>query len=341
MNENKPMLSIIIPVYNVENYLKQCIDSVLAQNYNNIEIILVDDGSTDSSGSICDEYAEKDKRIKVIHKKNEGQFIARQTGLELSTGDFCIFLDSDDYWEPYLIKKLQYIINKYQCDMIIFNKKDVFENTVIEGQLPFHNECVFIGEKKEELYKMLLEGGKLNNLVLKVFKRSLSKDNIENYGFKGICYGEDAFKSACLIKEAKKIVYLSDCLYNYRKGVGITSHITADLIEKVAFANSCMLKLLKDCTLDFENYRKRNMINYMKYAVRFIIYGYIDNPEMLKKVIENVTETDYYQEAKRVSKAELNFFEKIIIHNAEKQKYCFIRFVSIALKLKNMFRKNF
>lgn len=94
MNE---LISIIIPVYNVERYLHQCVDSVLKQTYTNLEIILVDDGSPDTSPAICDEYAQKDKRIKVIHKENGGLSSARNTGLDAATGDFIYFLDSDDY----------------------------------------------------------------------------------------------------------------------------------------------------------------------------------------------------------------------------------------------------
>ena len=92
-----PIISVIIPVYNVERYLHQCVDSVLTQTYSNLEIILVDDGSPDNCPAICDEYAQKDKRIKVIHKENGGLSSARNTGLDAATGDFIYFLDSDDY----------------------------------------------------------------------------------------------------------------------------------------------------------------------------------------------------------------------------------------------------
>ena len=91
------LISIIVPVYNVENYLRKCVDSIINQSYKNLEIILVDDGSTDSSGKICDEYSLKDSRIKVIHKKNGGLSDARNAGMEIASGDFWGFVDSDDY----------------------------------------------------------------------------------------------------------------------------------------------------------------------------------------------------------------------------------------------------
>ena len=91
-------VSIVVPVYNVEKYLNQCVDSVLAQTYKNIEVILVDDGATDASPAICDEYAEKDNRVKVVHKKNGGLSSARNSGIKVATGDYLMFIDSDDYW---------------------------------------------------------------------------------------------------------------------------------------------------------------------------------------------------------------------------------------------------
>lgn len=98
------LISIIVPVYNVESYLEQCIDSILAQSYKNLEIILVDDGSTDRSGDICDRYAEKDSRIHVVHKANGGLSSARNAGLKICHGDYLGFVDSDDYIDPDMYK---------------------------------------------------------------------------------------------------------------------------------------------------------------------------------------------------------------------------------------------
>ena len=96
-----PLVTIIIPVYNVEKYLPKCLDSIINQTYNHLEIIIVDDGSKDSSGLICDEYALKDQRIKVLHKKNGGLSSARNAGLDIAKGDYIMFVDSDDYVESH------------------------------------------------------------------------------------------------------------------------------------------------------------------------------------------------------------------------------------------------
>ena len=105
-NKVEDLISIIVPVYNVDEYLKQSVDSILSQTYKNLEIILVDDGSTDCSGKICDEYAEKDCRVKVIHKTNGGQGKARNCGIEISSGKYLSFLDSDDFMESGCIEEL-------------------------------------------------------------------------------------------------------------------------------------------------------------------------------------------------------------------------------------------
>ena len=98
------MVSIIVPVYNVEEYLRECVDSILNQTYSDVEVILVDDGSTDQSGNICDEYAKMDSRIKVIHKKNGGVSAARNTGIGEASGEYLMFVDSDDAIHPELVE---------------------------------------------------------------------------------------------------------------------------------------------------------------------------------------------------------------------------------------------
>ncbi len=123
--ENKK-ISIIVPIYNVEKYLEQCLKSICNQDYKNLEIILVDDGSSDKSGSICDIYAEKDHRIKVIHKKNMGVSAARNSGLDIATGEYVCFADPDDYLEIDYISYLYNLIVENNCDISI--SKGVYDN---------------------------------------------------------------------------------------------------------------------------------------------------------------------------------------------------------------------
>ena len=129
-------VSVIIPVYNVENYVKKCIDSVINQTYTNIEIILVDDGSTDSCGSICKEYSLRDNRILVIHKKNGGLSEARNVGLSYAKGNYILFVDGDDYIEKNMIEKLYNTILSNDSDMALCNFFYVDENEEVCGVSP-------------------------------------------------------------------------------------------------------------------------------------------------------------------------------------------------------------
>ena len=138
-------ISIIIPVYNTEKYLRRCIESVLSQSFTDFELILVDDGSKDSSPQICDEYASQDKRVRVIHKVNGGVSAARNDGLDIAKGEYVTFIDSDDWVER---EYLQSLYDKRSLDFVIGN----FINEP-SGKKRKINECTFIGDKlKDYLY---------------------------------------------------------------------------------------------------------------------------------------------------------------------------------------------
>ena len=122
MNNDDVLVSVVVPVYNVQKYLMRCYESIASQTYDNWEAILVDDGSTDDSGKICDQIAEKDERITVVHKKNEGLGLARNHGVSLCNGEYVLFLDSDDYIENDTIEFLLNLAVEYRCDLVIGNK---------------------------------------------------------------------------------------------------------------------------------------------------------------------------------------------------------------------------
>ena len=121
------MISVIVPVYNVEKYLRQCLDSIVAQTYRDLEIILVDDGSIDASGAICDEYAVRDSRIKVVHQPNRGLSSARNTGLDLVSGEYTFFIDSDDWIHEKALERLLLAQAKTNADLVLCNYQRVDE----------------------------------------------------------------------------------------------------------------------------------------------------------------------------------------------------------------------
>ena len=150
-------ISIIVPIYNMEKYLENCIETILKQEYTNFELILVNDGSTDNSGSICDKYSSNDERIKVIHKKNGGVSSSRNVGIEEATGEYLGFIDPDDYLHPKMYLKLVENIEKFNADLSICGNYDVYENGKIshvtsDGDIEVidSNECIrnILNEKK-------------------------------------------------------------------------------------------------------------------------------------------------------------------------------------------------
>ena len=126
------MISVIIPVYNLEKYLVRCIESIIGQTYKNLEIILIDDGSTDTSGEICDRYAKKDIRIQVIHKKNGGLVSARNAGLEAAAGEYVGFVDGDDYVEPDMFEQMYKKVLEYPYDIVMCDVSCRYPNKSLE-----------------------------------------------------------------------------------------------------------------------------------------------------------------------------------------------------------------
>ena len=127
MNDKQPLVSVIVPIYNVEKYLRRCVDSILSQSYQNLEVWLVDDGSPDGCPAICDEYARKDNRVKIIHKKNGGLSDARNVAIDVASGEYICFVDSDDYVASTYVETLYALIDKYQTKASIINPVAVDE----------------------------------------------------------------------------------------------------------------------------------------------------------------------------------------------------------------------
>lgn len=136
-----PLISVIIPVYNVEQYLRECLDSVLAQTYSNYEVLLIDDGSTDSSFDICCEYCDKDKRFKVYQKENGGASSARNYGLDCAAGEYLYFLDSDDYLKPIALEKMVSCACQHQADLVFIEGETINEQGAqVTGKYRFHHQ---------------------------------------------------------------------------------------------------------------------------------------------------------------------------------------------------------
>lgn len=215
------LFSICIPVYNVEKYLAECVESVLSQNVNDIEIILCDDGSTDSSGKICDEYAEKySDIIKVIHKENEGLLLTRRVAIKASKGDWIIHLDSDDYMLPGYLSTVKSVIESDPAlDMVIFKivygQKDLTDFSQ-ESKLPFTDGQIFENDTKVLLYNQLVKGGYINAIFQKVAKREIVDADTDYHRWLGVSMAEDYLQTLPLFDKSKKSVFLDKAFVYYR-----------------------------------------------------------------------------------------------------------------------------
>lgn len=198
--ENK--ISVIVPVYNVEAYLHRCVDSIINQTYQNIEIILVNDGSPDKSGKICDEYATKDRRIIVIHKINEGSSCARNAGLDIATGDYISFVDSDDYINVSMLEKMLANILKFDLDVIEIPPKFSYDNKIFDDKLIIENPI--------SASKRIIE-----NVTFAVWRRVFKKSIIEGMRFIPGIIHQDVFYTMDMLKKITRYGFLNSELYYY------------------------------------------------------------------------------------------------------------------------------
>lgn len=210
----QPAISIIVPVYNAEKYLRRCIDSIISQSFTNFELILVDDGSSDHSPQICDEYASRNNRIKLIHKKNAGVSAARNDGLDIAQGEFITFVDSDDWVnEDYLSTLLQY----KQYDIVFFSHRLIFEDGY-SSEFRFEDrEGVsnaiwdIVADLKKNSTKWNFFGYTWN----KMFRNQIIKNNNIRFVDK-LRVSEDEVYTLDYCTHAQSIKVLPVCVYNYR-----------------------------------------------------------------------------------------------------------------------------
>ena len=211
-------ISIVVPVYNAEKYLQECIQSVLNQSNSDWELVLVDDGSTDRSPAICDRFAEKyPDKIVTFHKSNEGQFLTRQYGIKKCTGDYVGFLDADDLLDKEYVKTLINFIEKNSSvDVVCFNFSE-FQNDVFTEKKPLKMAVFENEEKLKELHLQIVIGKLTGSMWAKVFKRALIKAiSINDEIVSQKKFGEDAFQSFAILLQANKVSFLEDTLYHYR-----------------------------------------------------------------------------------------------------------------------------
>ena len=267
-------ISIIVPIYNVEKYLRDCIDSLICQTYKNIEIILVDDGSTDSSSNICEEYKKIDNRIKVIHKENGGLPTARNAGLEIATGDYIMFSDSDDMFLPNSCEVMLKAIKEKKADYIVGN----YQNCTEEGE-PWEKP-VFDKEKyknfklniKDYINSFFVMNSSVCN---KIFDSNFLK-KIDIKFVVGVPAEDAIFTTYCFMK-SENVYYISDVMYLYRQRKAATS-----------ISMNCSLEyfegISKAYKIIYNNFKENNEIGFYRFfyakSMTYMLYKFIDSKLM-------------------------------------------------------------
>ena len=232
MNE---LISVIVPVYKVEPYLRRCIDSIISQTYHNLEIILVDDGSPDNCGAICDEYAEKDTRVRVIHKPNGGLSDARNAGLDIMTGDYVAFVDSDDWIEADMYRTLLTQMKHFDADMSLSGVVDELEKdgSVTVTKVSDYGNTPFAESNTDTMRRFLRTSWAAWD---KLCKAEL---------FFGIRYpvgeiNEDEAIALQLLSRCRRVCYTNEVYYHYIKRPGGGSITTSDFsVKKLAWQRHC------------------------------------------------------------------------------------------------------
>lgn len=266
-------ITVIVPVYNVENYVREALESVINQTYQNLEIIVIDDESKDSSGKICDEYAKKDSRITVVHQKNKGLSGARNTGLDLATGKYIMFLDSDDKFELDACENFYNEIEKTNADYVVGNY------IYIDDDGTKWEKPVFDQEKYKE-FKLSIEDYKNSFFIMnstvwnKVFRKSFL-DELKIKFVERVPAEDAIFTTYCFIKSSN-VYYMPKIMYNYR--MRYTDSIS----------NSCskdyFMGINKAYKIIYENFKENDRLDFYRFfyakSMNYILYKFIDSTRL-------------------------------------------------------------
>lgn len=249
MKNDTPFFSVVIPVYNSERYLNECISSIFAQTCDDFELVLVDDESKDSSGRICDDWKEKyPEKVQVVHQKNTGVYIAKRNGISASKGQYIYVMDNDDLIvTENAFEELKNQIVNINCDLVIFNAIDNIETRHLLCNIPFNDKEIFENEKLCKIYDEYLMTKNLHHIWMMVFKRELFDWGYEyKQEFRMLRDGPSL--TLPILSNAKKILYMKDVFYYWRIQNQNSASKHYDVIN---FYNS--IKYLHECVNDYFN----------------------------------------------------------------------------------------
>lgn len=338
----EPLISVIVPIFNVEKYVSECVESIIRQTYENIQIILVDDGSTDKSGEICDRYALSDNRIEVIHQKNQGLVLTRKSGLEKAIGDYIGFVDGDDYIEPDMYEELLKVIRKHDADFV--HSGFIRDNKMI---INFKEEVIEFNNRKDRVdfikTSVLFPPRYIApSICSKIFKAEFIKEcynkvpnNVQN--------GEDLINVCVCIEKCNKIVLFAKAYYHYRYREGsITNSVNLNSFKLLFryYVHICNMIAGYGCYDELEEPLIEELYNNILHKIRALVNKdfqmaryYYAQPEKLqgKKIViygAGAVGRDYYAQISRYTDCDIVAWVDI---QPEKYHYPYIKLYGIEI----------
>lgn len=306
------LISVVVPIYNVERYLLQSVDSILAQTYPHLEVILVDDGSSDRSCEICDKYGKSDPRVKVVHKSNGGLTSARRAGILAATGDYLIVVDGDDWIDAETVDRLVSVINdESDTEVVLFSYTKEYSDRSVPRHI-FSKDVVFDGQEavNQSVYRRFF--GLTNNELAqpesldylstlwgKLYRRDLALQG-KYVHTQEVGSGEDGVFNMYALKGCKKVVYLDCPFYHYRKTAGsLTSRYRPNIIEEWKRLFAYMQEKIKADGLAADFQEALN--NRIALSILGVGLNGLDNPDSgliaKTKYVSNYIRCDFYRNA--------------------------------------------
>lgn len=289
------LFSIIIPLYNNEKYIQECIESVINQSEQSFELIIVNDGSTDKSKEIVEEYKSKHFNIKLINQKNKGLLHTRCIGVECAIGEFIVFVDSDDKIKPDTLKILKKHLLSDNLDMVIYNLARFDEKKVFSNSENVFQDCsIFEKNNKEKIFEQLLISSKINSMCLKVVRRDCF-DCEEILAYPDVRNGEDLLHTLPVITNAKKIKYIDEVLYLYRiNNESMTRVFNYNNYTGIGIRYNALKKYLRKWEMDKPKYFSLLNKYYLRDIAKIAVYhknnvkGFEkDYHDMLREIIND------------------------------------------------------
>lgn len=298
------LVSIIVPVYNVGKYLERCLKSILQQTYKHFEIILVDDGSTDNSGRVCDEYKEKDDRIRVIHKENKGVSDARNVGLQNVTGDYICFIDPDDVVAPDFLDKLYKLCMEHDADISMVRYRTFTDEIIFDN---LHEKKIEVLSSKEVLWRQF-GADYVNYIVLwnKMYKANL----FDGIVFPNVRQSEDEAVLYRIFYKAERVVVSDEILYGYF--MRLSSLTKSNFTEK----KIDFLRVARERVHFFDENKETALMEAYQYvyAISLMIYGHRAKKYLKNKVLARELWIEYKKMFPIIKKAStLNGKRKSVI----------------------------